>query len=250
MYASGPILEGSRPNAIPISLTLYKNESWRNIDHVELCLNKHISNNQICDSDTRIIWDKNKSALDIIDPNGLISDVFITITEINSNVATFDYDITFENPMDTSDIQIYSWDVKRNALTFTIQNAITVISETISENIPKDTSSLVVPLDTTETIPCDSHILLDDGICYTIIPDTQSIDAFTEEQMDIIQRWVKSELSATDSEIIKLLHISDNTTNVFIPKWAKESLGIWAITNQISINDLKVALYYLYNTLN
>ncbi len=236
-------------SAIPISLTLYENESWKNIDHVELCLNKQTTNNQICDSDTRIIWDKNESKLETIDPNGFISNVFIDITEINSNVATFDYNITFENPMDASDIQIYSWDVKRNALTFTIQNAITVISETI----PEDISSIDVSLHTIETIPCDdSQLLLDDGTCSDVImSDTQSTDVFTEEQMGVIQRWVGySELSATDSEIIKSLHISDNTANTFIPKWAKESLGEWAITDQISLDELKAALSYLYNILN
>jgi len=125
---------------------------------VEICLNKQTSNNQICNSDTKIIWDKNESDLEIVDPNGLISDASLDISEINSHVATFDYDVTFASAMDTSDVQIYAWDTTRNALTFTIYDALTVIQGTdndvtdldiVPENIIScDVGSLIVKVNT------------------------------------------------------------------------------------------------------
>ncbi len=74
---------------------------------------------------------------------------------------------------------------------------------------------------------------------------------FAEEQMDVIKQWAGySEFSATDSEVMQSLHISNDTANVSLPKWAKQTLGEWTVTNQISINDLKHALSYLYNNLD
>ena len=113
--------------SIPISLTMYENISWESIAHVEICLNKQISNNQICDSDTKIIWDKNADGLKIIDPNNIIRTASLDISETDSNVATWNYDITFDGIMNPSDMQIYAWDNKRNALAFTVENAINVV---------------------------------------------------------------------------------------------------------------------------
>ena len=143
----------STGESIPISLTMYENISWESIAHVEICLNKQTSNNQICDSDTKIIWDKNTDDLEIIDPSNLIRTASLDISETNSNVATWNYDITFDGIMDTSDMQIYAWDNRRNALTFTVENAINVVlgaatstSDTSSDT--RDTTSGTTSSDT------------------------------------------------------------------------------------------------------
>jgi len=95
----------------------------------------------------------------IVDPNGLISDVSLNISEINSHVATFEYDVTFVSAMDTSDVQIYAWDTTRNPLIFTIYDALTVIQGTDND---------VTDLDIVQEniISCDvGQLLLDDGTC-------------------------------------------------------------------------------------
>ncbi len=112
---------------LPISLTLYENLSWEKISHVALCMNKQVSTNMICDSNTHINWNKGTSGLEIIDPVNIISNATLTITEIDANKATFVFNITFDGVMETSEIQIYAWDDTRNALTYTIENALTVI---------------------------------------------------------------------------------------------------------------------------
>ena len=158
--------------SIPISLTMYENLSWEHITHVELCLNKQVSNNRICDSDTKIIWDKNSDELEIIDPNGLIDSVIMDITKVDRNVATFDYMITFTNTMDTSALQIYSWDNKRNALTFTIENALTVIQGTTQSTLGNfiNDSSNIIPENTASCVA--GQLLLDNGVCMDPEPGT------------------------------------------------------------------------------
>ena len=74
------------------------------------------------------------------------------------------------------------------------------------------------------------------------------------EQDEIIKQWVGySNISATSSDVLRSLNIIDDAVNddsdVSLPKWAKEYLGELAVKNMISIQDLKVALSYLYENL-
>ena len=117
-----------------IQITLHDNLSWNHISHVEMCINKPVTNNQICDSDTKITWDQSQgdNSLDITDPHNIINDgsTSVRMTEVNANVATFDFDIQFTGVMDgngISDLQIYAWDTSRNALAFTIENAFEIV---------------------------------------------------------------------------------------------------------------------------
>ncbi len=96
----------------------------------------------------------------------MISDVSINITEIDSHVTIFDYDITFASIMDVSKIQVYSWDTKRNALIFTIENAITVTQGT-TQSILENSLDIIRE----NNAPCDTgQLLLDDGSCMDAEP--------------------------------------------------------------------------------
>ena len=129
-YIQSKLIQMLTNKPIPFSFTLYDNESWESVTHIELCMNKLISNNLICDSDTQIIWDKNNynGSLEIIDPNGVIDSAEFNIVEFSSNVATFNFDIIFEDPVNTTDLQIYVWDSNRDSLSFTVRNAFVVLT--------------------------------------------------------------------------------------------------------------------------
>ena len=128
-YTQSVPIQMSTDKHIPFSFTLYDNESWKNISHLELCINKPVSNNLICDSDTKIIWDKNTNdgTLELVDPNGMINSADFDIAEFTSNIATFNFDIVFKDSVNTTDLQIYVWDNKRDSLTFTVRNAFVVV---------------------------------------------------------------------------------------------------------------------------
>ena len=89
---------------IPFSFTLYDDESWQSITHLEMCINKSLSNNSFCDGDTKIIWDKNNrnGAPEIIDPNNVINTATITVSKTSPHVATFDFTITFDGMVNTT----------------------------------------------------------------------------------------------------------------------------------------------------
>ena len=263
--------------SIPISLTMYENISWESIAHVEICLNKQISNNQICDSDTKIIWDKNTDDLEIINPHNIIDTASLDITEINPNVATWNYDITFGTIMNPSDMQIYAWDNKRNALVFTVENAINVVLGAAGSTATGDTNDTSggISSDTTNNPPrtascsagelllnddtcmdpepgtftcSDGEVMVYDGTCTVVTTKDNAIldsDVSLDSQSDIIKRWAGySELSATDYELTSSLGI-ETDSDVYLPKWIKSYLGEMTIKNHITADQLKSVVAYM-----
>ena len=210
----------------PLSLMMHDVESWKNISHVELCMNKQISNNKVCDSDTKIIWDKNSKNLEIIDPNKFFNSVTVKISEINSNVAKFDFSINFENTMDVSDVQIYTWNTSRDALIFTVENAIVVSLGTTNNDV---VSSGSISLDSIS--PSTS--------------DTTSSSKNSLSEYEIIKQWAGySAESVSDTQVLDNLDISNNYSST-LPKWIKSYLGKLVVNNEISVEQLRIVLSYM-----
>ncbi len=259
---SSPILV-SAGEPTPFSLTLYENTSWEGITHIEICLNKQVSNRDAtCHSATKIIWDKNSpdDELEIIDPNGLIHNATIGITEVKASVATFDFDVTFGGAMDTSDIQLYIWDATRNSLVFTIYNALSVTegaapaSNTENVKLPCDAGELVLDDGTCMdpepgTFACpDGQVMRYDGACIAAAdPQDATSDAGYDDASydDVIMSWAGySPESATDSQLMSALDIASDP-DVSLPKWVKKYLGEWAYKDKISTEQLRIVLSYL-----
>ena len=210
----------------PLSLMMHDVESWKNISHVELCMNKQISNNKVCDSDTKIIWDKNSKNLEIIDPNKFFNSVTVKISEINSNVAKFDFSINFGNTMDASDVQIYTWNTSRDALIFTVENAIVVSLGTTNNDV---VSSGSISLDSIS--PSTS--------------DTTSSSKNSLSEYEIIKQWAGySAESVSDTQVLDNLDISNNYSST-LPKWIKSYLGKLVVNNEISVEQLRIVLSYM-----
>ncbi len=258
--------------SIPISLTMHDNISWESISHVELCLNKQISNNQICDSDTKLVWDKkyndgnnnnnNSNSLKIIDPNGLIENASVSIAKVDVRVATWDYSVTFGKAMDTSDIQIYAWDDRRNALTFTIHNALTVTaqnnaqgSSSSSDTASSDTasssggssssssggSSSSSSSSDTITSSCDAgKLLLDNGLCMD--PEPGTFACLSEQVMNHDGTCLDASKTAIaqDDDMIKLLPPSSDTQSTDAIKKQNEMIKRWAGYSEFSATDAEL----------
>ena len=189
-------------------------------------MNKQISNNKVCDSDTKIIWDKNSKNLEIIDPNKFFNSVTVKISEINSNVAKFDFSINFGNIMDASDVQIYTWNTSRDALIFTVENAIVVSLGTTNNDV---VSSGSISLDSIS--PSTS--------------DTTSSSKNSLSEYEIIKQWAGySAESVSDTQVLDNLDISNNYSST-LPKWIKNYLGKLVVNNEISVEQIRIVLSYV-----
>ena len=264
-------VETARPTNL--ALTINDNLSWKYISHVEICINKQVSDNRVCDSDTKIIWDQSSSQLEIVDPNSLIHYASLELTPVNTNVALFNYTVLFNGIMGTSDVQIYAWDTHRNALIYTVQNALRVVPGSAvvspiygsgsSGDISTTSSSIGNNNNNTITVDVNTNSTQSNTTTTTIfnpslIANSTGISPYTKEL--IIAMWAGYErepatthdllaslgiISATDDDTSETVTSNTDDRDISLPKWTKSSLGKWATKNIITLDEFTRALEYL-----
>ena len=252
----------------PITISLYDNLSWKHISHLELCINKAVANSQVCDTDTKIIWDQNGSndnnnTLEIIDPHNLINkaNTSIRLVEIDSHAVMFDFDVEFANVMDdgTSILQIYAWDTNRNALVFTVENAFKVVagSSGNTDGVGANNNNANTA-DNTGTNNIDVNAGNDGSTAGD--DNGNSADGTNNDNAlpvsfdkEILRDWTGStSTSISDAEFLTHIgvHDSDDTTPVnedlVLPNWTKDVVGKWALEGKVSSDELKNMLSYMY----
>lgn len=187
----------------------------QNIQHVELYLNhqgKLIKNDL---SETGIIYDR-FSKLQILDPQNLIEDASVNISEEQSD-AVVRFNVVFSDEMKKSDILFRMWDVNRNPIDFYAHDVFSVIKSSQQELNP------VISKPQDPQIPSD-----------LIKTESQSLIS-----SDIFDKWAGySEISITDKEFLSSIGINGN----FIPKWIKQNDAKWVKQGLISQEDLIKAL--------
>ena len=263
--------------SIPFSFTLYDDESWQSITHLELCLNKPKPNNIFCDGDTKVIWDKNNSSEtpEITDPNNVIDTATVTVSKDSLHVATFDFEITFDGAVSTTDLQIRSWDAKNNMLEFTVENALVVTGQ--NESVYQDGARPVSndntlgdggtkpALDNATTSCAPGKLLLDDQTCMDPKPgtfvclsdqvmlsdntckDTATITSTTNDNRRlVISMWAGYHTdTATDAQLLDAFNIGHAIT---LPDWFRSDLGSWVAQDRVALQEFEAALQYLIDS--
>jgi len=121
---------------------LFENDGINNVEHVTLFINNvGVDTNQY-DYDTSIVFERfGISEVVINDPNELFSSADFKIVEEDSQNFRLQFYITFEKPMDTSNIYLQAWDLDKNVIYKEIPNAIMVIEpvseEKVAEPLPQ-----------------------------------------------------------------------------------------------------------------
>ncbi len=116
-----------------IRVELNDSDGINDIDQVTIYLNYRGQNPFIpFDLIDTFIKYKKGQPLVINDPNDLISTADINILKIDASNFVLNLDINFENPMDTSNIAVRSWDLARNEVSTEFVDAIKVINPEIN----------------------------------------------------------------------------------------------------------------------
>ena len=271
-YLQSPPISVSTGVQTPIQIILYENISWNLVSHVELCMNNVVATNQACDGDTKIIWDKSRgdNNLEIVDPHNLINDGSTSVdrSQVSNNVVTFDFDIEFVGAMDVSDLTIHAWDTNRNALVYTVENAIKVVSggttttndddddATTTTNDDDDTTTTTTTSGTTTTNDDDS-----DNDTDSTDNDNSSTSSNTATfDREILKQWTGfASKSISDTEFLTHVGIynkdrssnsgtfGDDDDGVSLPSWTKNMVGKWALQGKISTDELKAVLSYVHD---
>ena len=272
---------------IPFSFTLYDDESWQSITHLELCIDRPVSDNTMCDGNTKVIWDKNdhNGIPVIIDPNNVIDTATLSVTKTSLHVATFDLVIVFDDAVDTTDLQIRSWDGKRNMMEFTVENAFTVTGSVKSSTTSTDNKQTASNNDTADdtdehspfnndyvtcnpgkvllpngtcmdpepgTFACLSdQVMLADGTCRDVTTTTTTATTTTIEspgqqaQQKLIITMWAGFHSSSATDRQILDTFDVKNTSVTLPTWLKSSLGSWVAQDRVSPQEFEAALHYL-----
>ena len=272
-YVQDPPVSVGMGTSTPIQIVLYENLSWDFVSHVELCINKLVTNNQICDSDTKIIWDQNygnnnDNSLEIIDPNNLINDAntSVSLTKVNRNVVIFDFDIEFAGVMDgVSDLQIYGWDTSRNALVFTVENAFEIVPDYVAAVLPKlddaaadnddnntdsdnatanntdSDNTTANNTDSDNTTANNTDATPDTLADSESAPDESSTGTWTVDQLSVLKKWAGYDTEpASDVNVLSEFGIEGDR----IPTYIKQFIA-WIINDEISQDEFVDVLQYL-----
>ncbi|MGQ0638452.1 MAG: hypothetical protein ACT4N1_03740 [Nitrososphaerota archaeon] len=209
-----------------LKLHLHDDGGYSTIQHVALYTNLHGLIREIENSDTSIIYERNKP-VQITDPNGLFANVTIATSKIENNLELV-FNMTFAKPMEPSDIIIRSWDNDGNSRDSRMRNALQVVLSDVEQN---------------ENIS---------------VPPTQEQTASVK-----IPEWIKtsanwwSEGKIGDSDFVQGIQYlikegiitmpeteSGSGSSQQIPLWIKNNAGWWA-EGLISDDDFITAIQWL-----
>lgn len=123
-YLGQPII-AETGKAVKIKLRLYDNSGPQNIQHVSMYTDIRGMTHSVQKSNTFFIFENNEIS-GIGNKDSLLSDVKATSKIVDSRLE-LDFEVTFKEPMDTSNTIIRVWDKQRNSMDRHVMNSIKII---------------------------------------------------------------------------------------------------------------------------
>jgi len=188
-------------------LRVHENSGPSALQHVSMYLNVHGYGSFIQDSDTFIRFNMG-DPITVKDPHGYFSDAKISLTPRGNNIDV-NFFLTFDKPMEKTDVIIRAWDYSRNSRDAIFRDALVAVE----------------------------MLLPDDKI---LEPDTQIIPSLLIPE-EIISGWAGYSTDVvTDEELLDQLGIDGKS----IPSWYKEIVSKWVFDGSISHKEFVDALSF------
>jgi hypothetical protein len=226
IISDGPITF-STDEIIPISLNLYDDGGAQGISHVGLFTD--LRGNQgtnPSNSKTWIEWDGTDSDITLTNKNELFSDVSVN-SEIIDNMLHIDFELTFDKPMEKSNIILYIWDNNRNAIQMNLVDVIEIV----------ESEKQIIPQQSDEIIP-EQIVTADD------INEIRSVDPEPIFSWEKFNQWVGySEYGISDEKFLDHIGIEGKD----IPDWVKQNNAKWVKEGKLLQEDLIAVLENLKN---
>jgi len=199
-------------------LRLHEDSGPNALQHVTFYTNIRGWGNYIQDSDTFIRYDKGKP-ITIKDPHGFFADADISVKPRLNDIDVI-FSLTFDKPLQKSDVIIRVWDQNRNSKDATFKNSIMAVDFEIPDEL------IDIPDRTLES-------------------DTTIESSVTKKiPQDMLFKWAGySDESVSDSEILEYLGIEGGS----IPSWYKNNASEWLIDEKINQEEFVNALKFFAN---
>jgi hypothetical protein len=226
-----------------LKMLLYGSQGSSDVQHVSIITNLRDKAREVQQSDTAISWDKSaQPQLSIDDPHHYFGPVTVSATP-SGNKLEVDWNITFANPMATSDVVIRTWSTNLySSDTYILDAWQAVGSNTASPTIqstPQPVLSTPQPEQSTpqpvQSIPQPVQSTPQN----TMTPPQAS----SSDILSLVKDWGGySSHPITDSELLKAMNINDAT---YIPSWV-DKMTKWVVDSSVSQQEFQNAILYLH----
>ena len=224
---SNKILTNTLEVGKPFDMKLNFQKNNYPIQHVSIYIHLPHDTDEITDSDTYVAYDKD-SPLEIHDPHEFFSKV--SVSDNSTDLYTsFNYDINFAKPMNTSDVIVRVWDIVRHSQDIKILNAWQVL--------PSPTNPIVYAKKAlvNETSPAMTPVLNNGTNSQLIGNELNTIE--------MIKEWSGySPESISDEQLLKSLGLSGS----HIPSWVMKTTH-WLISGDIDQKEFIESIKYLHD---
>ena len=209
---------------------LYENGGINNLEHVAVYLNIRGDEFHFTDSDTFVIWEKNKP-LEVNDPHGFFADVdFNVLQKDTAYNLVVNWEVTFAKPMDTTHIVLKTWDLDRWLGDMELIDALKVVDPGI--------------LETEESTP--EAVLIEAENQHIPVWVRNNANWWSENQIDDSD-FVAGMQYLIDKKIMKIPETqvaSESSGEASMPDWIKNNAGWWA-EGLISDDDFVQGMQWL-----
>ena len=221
----------------------YEDNGVGALEHVALYF-LNSDDNTIYDSNTFVIYDLNKP-LQISDPNGYTSAVSVETIKKSAYTIDIIFKMTFEVPMETSDIIVRTWDNHKRSSDIKFNQLIKVVDSDFKNKLNKNTDLPPSDIQSRENFSTDNSSVHETnfqtkntnkdlkksvGSTYKIPPWIKyNANWWSHDEIDN-DDFVAGIQYLIEDDIIKIPEtITDNHNEVLkIPTWVKSSAGWWA----------------------
>ena len=160
----------------------------------------------------------------------MLSEVYFELSQKDAWNLVLNYEITFANPMDTSNIVIQSWDLDKYLSVKEFPNALKVVDPDIVE--------------TEESTP--EAVLIESETQYIPIWVRNNANWWSEDQIDDSD-FVAGMQYLIDKKLMKIPETqvaSESSGETSMPDWMKNNAGWWA-EGQITDDDFVQGMQWL-----
>jgi len=220
----------------------YEDNGASALDHVAVYI-LHEGDKTVNDSDLYLIYDRIKP-LQTFDSNGYISNFTLNIVEKSSRDVDFIFGITFELPMEPSDVIVRAWDKYRRSSDYKFNQLIEVVGSDSSKELIEKTELTSWTSSTNDNSITDSSTILNyyfQSMNTNNVLEEVSVDNTIPLWIKFNANWWSHDEIGDDDFVAGLHYLKENGIIVIpeftkvqhegvneIPDWLKNNAEWWA----------------------
>jgi len=222
---------------------MFEQQGINYVQHAALYLNNVGEDLRSSDYDTSIVFDKySEELITTNDPNNLLKHSEFKLLARDATYMIVQFSLTFENPMDTSNLYFLSWNEDKNPTYKTYDDVLTIIplSAEYQDKIDEGVEEYLEPtFDSTEEL-----LIIDTSIPYWV---KAYVKGWSEGTISDSEFFNAIKYLIDEDESLKSTFTIDTTHSEKIPNWIKQYTRWW-VNDNITNEDFISVISHLVKT--